>query len=111
MLFTASECRQYPCLIFEDNFDTLDFNTWQHNGRFLDPTAKIPNPGGVDMEVPDVSWISVAENNDPSLGSAPVTLHVIKVDRTKRYRGSIKVVLSENVFDESFKKSLALMPK
>jgi len=24
------ECEVYPCLIFEDNFDFLDFKTWQH---------------------------------------------------------------------------------
>lgn len=26
----ASECKEYPCLIFADNFDSLDFSTWQH---------------------------------------------------------------------------------
>ena len=25
-----SECKTYPCLIFEDNFDELDFRTWEH---------------------------------------------------------------------------------
>eukprot|EP00794_Sanderia_malayensis_P012291 gene12291-13556_t len=26
----AKKCTEYPCLIFEDNFDSLDFDTWQH---------------------------------------------------------------------------------
>ena len=26
----ANECTSYPCLIFEDNFDSLDFNKWKH---------------------------------------------------------------------------------
>ena len=61
------------------------------NSDFLDPTA----------DVPDVSWITVVENNDSTLGGSPVTPHVIKVDRTERYRGAIKTVLSDNVFDEN----------
>ena len=61
------------------------------NGKFLDPKSNYP----------DVSWVTIAENNDPSMGGSPVTLHVIKVDRRERYRGAIKTVLSDNVFDEN----------
>ncbi len=61
------------------------------NAAFLDPLAGYP----------DVSWVVVAENNDPSLGGSPITLHVIKVDRSERYRGAIKTTLSDNVFDEN----------
>jgi len=61
------------------------------NGKFLDPSS----------DYPDVSWVTIAENNDPSMGGSPVALHVIKVDRHERYRGAIKVVLSDNVFDEN----------
>ena len=61
------------------------------NGKFLDPLS----------DYPDVSWVTIAENNDPSMGGSPVALHVIKVDRRMRYRGSIKTVLSDNVFDEN----------
>ena len=61
------------------------------NANFLDP----------DEAFPDVSWITVVENNDPSLGGSPVTPHVIRVDRTERYRGAIQTVLSDNVFDEN----------
>ncbi len=71
------------------------------NGAFLDPFGAIPQPDGSSVPLPDVSWVTVAENNDPSMGGSPITLHVIKVDRRERYRGSIKTVLSDNVFDEN----------
>lgn len=60
------------------------------NGDYLDPTGS-----------PDVSYITIVENNDASLGSLPITPHIIKVDRRERYRGSIKTVEAENVFDEN----------
>lgn len=69
------------------------------NAGFMDPFGVIP--GSPSVPYPDISWVTVAENNDPSLGGSPVTLHVIKVDRNERYRGSIKTVLSDNVFDEN----------
>lgn len=69
------------------------------NGGFLDPFGVIP--GNPPTPYPDVSWVTVAENNDPSMGGSPVTLHVIQVDRRERYRGSIQTVLSDNVFDEN----------
>ncbi|MDA3923256.1 MAG: hypothetical protein PF904_00980 [Kiritimatiellae bacterium] len=61
------------------------------NADFLDPYANVP----------DVSWITLVENNDPTMGGSPVTPHIIKVDRRERYRGAIKTVLSDNVFDEN----------
>lgn len=66
--------------------------------------ALVANPGFLDpnnTELPGISFVTLAENNDPSLGGSPVTLHIIKVDRRERYRGAIKVVLSNNVFDEN----------
>jgi len=63
------------------------------NGAFLDPTPA--------TTVPDISYVSVVENNDPSLGGSPITIHVVKVDRRERYRGSIKTSVSDNVFDEN----------
>jgi len=65
--------------------------------------AVVPNADFLDPEasVPDISWITLVENNDPSLGGSPVTPHIIKVDRRERYRGAIKTVLSDNVFDEN----------
>ena len=60
------------------------------NGDYLDPNGS-----------PDVSYITIVENNDASLGSLPITPHIIKVDRRERYRGAIKTVEAENVFDEN----------
>ncbi len=71
------------------------------NAGFLNPFGVIPNPGGSPIPYPDISWVTIAENNDPSMGGSPVTLHVIKVDRRERYRGAIKTILSDNVFDEN----------
>lgn len=61
------------------------------NGAFLDPSS----------DYPEVSWVTVAENNDPSMNGSPVALHIIKVDRRERYRGAIKTIFSDNVFDEN----------
>ncbi len=61
------------------------------NPDFLDPTKATP----------PVSYVTLAENNDDSLGSSPVVLHIIKVDKSQRYRGAIQVILSDNVFDEN----------
>lgn len=72
--------------------------------RALGPgLALLPNPGFLDPDagLPEVSYVSVVENNDPSLGGSPITVHVIKVDRRQRYRGAIKTLLSDNVFDEN----------
>ena len=68
------------------------------NAGFLDPKGVIP---GTSNPYPEISWVTVAENNDPNLGGSPITLHIIKVDRRHRYRGAIKTVLSDNVFDEN----------
>lgn len=45
-------------------------------------------------------YVVLAENNLSSLGDLPVALHIIKIDKDETYRGSIKVVESDNVFDE-----------
>lgn len=44
-------------------------------------------------------WVTLIENDDDSLGAAPVALHVIKVEG-EPYVGEIKVIASDNVFDE-----------
>lgn len=73
--------------------------------RALGPgLALVANPGFLDPNdetLPEFSYVTLAENNDESLGGSPVTLHIIKIDRAERYRGAIKVVLSDNVFDEN----------
>lgn len=67
------------------------------NGNFLDPLAEL----SAGVKYPDESWVTVVENNDPAMGGSPITPHIIKVDRRERYRGSIKTILSDNVFDEN----------
>lgn len=68
-------------------------------GLALSANPDFLNPN--DLSLPDVSYVTVAENDDPALEGNPVTLHVIKVDRRERYRGAIKVIYSDNVFDEA----------
>lgn len=73
-------------------------------GRVFGPgLALVPNAGFLDPQggLPEISYVTVAENNDPSMGSSPITLHIIQVDRRERYRGAIKTVESDNVFDEN----------
>ena len=67
------------------------------NSNFLDPLAEL----SAGVKYPDESWVTVVENNDPAMGGSPITPHIIKVDRRERYRGSIKTILSDNVFDEN----------
>jgi hypothetical protein len=45
-------------------------------------------------------YVTLAENDHPSLGDAPVSLHVIQVSRQQKYRGALKAILPPNVFDE-----------
>jgi hypothetical protein len=59
-----------------------------------------------------VGYVTLAFNNDPSLGAAPVSLNVIRVDCAQpasiappvvangTYQGQIKVIKPDNVFDE-----------
>lgn len=92
--------------IFDANAGTTTVNeeyaeAYQAKGPGL---ALVANPGFLDpndSSLPDVSYVTLAENNDPDLGGSPVILHIIKVDRRERYRGAVKVVLSDNVFDEN----------
>ncbi len=74
------------------------------NAGFLDPDGMIPDPAdptAPGTPFPEISYVTVVENNDPSLGGSPITPYVIKIDRRERYRGAIKTVLSDNVFDEN----------
>ncbi len=58
----------------------------------LDPTKTFP--GGKDY-----GYVTIVENNDPELGG-PVSLFIIKVSKEHRYRGAIKTILSDNIFEE-----------
>lgn len=61
------------------------------NANFLDPVTRPTSP----------SYVAVVENNDPAFGGSPITVHIIEVDPKERYRGAIKTVESDNVFDEN----------
>lgn len=64
--------------------------------------ALVANPAFLDPnDSTQISYVTVAENNSDSLGSSPVVLHIVKVDKSQRYRGAIKTILSDNVFDEN----------
>ncbi len=64
-------------------------------GLALVPSAKLLDPSsGISG-----GYVTVAENNHPSLGSLPVALHIINVKNDK-YRGAIKTIMPDNVFDE-----------
>ncbi len=64
--------------------------------------ALVANPAFLDpYDTNQISFVTLAENNSDALGGAPVSLHIIKVDKTQRYRGSIKSIFSDNVFDEN----------
>jgi hypothetical protein len=72
--------------------------------------AVVPNQSVLDPNQPfgvhnaDQDWhesyVTIVENNDPSLGAAPITLHIIRVVKERRFRGAVKTILSDNVFDE-----------
>jgi|GEM_PF-991227 len=66
--------------------------------------AVVPNGALLDPDDPVFSkftegHVTLVENNHPDLGALPVTLRIIKVVKDK-YRGAIKTVFSDNVFDE-----------
>ncbi|AOY88246.1 hypothetical protein BKP64_08765 [Marinobacter salinus] len=47
-------------------------------------------------------YVTVAFNNDPSLGSLPVSLQVLRMDNSNGvYQGNIWVVPSDNIFEEA----------
>ena len=62
--------------------------------------ALVPNAVLMDPNPPlSEGYVTLAENNNPALGNLPVALHIIKVVNDK-YRGAIKTIKSDNVFDE-----------
>ncbi len=66
--------------------------------------AVVPNDGLLDpndtiFKNYTRGYVTLAENNHPDLGALPVSLHILKVVKEK-YRGAIKTVYSDNVFDE-----------
>ncbi len=65
-------------------------------------SAVIPSPKLLDFDAADFSkpiYVTLAENNHPSLGAAPVSVHVVRIS-PQRFRGGVKAILPPNAFDE-----------
>lgn len=63
--------------------------------------ALVSNPGLLAPGTPAAPLhVTLAENDDATLGDAPVSMHVIQVSPADLYRGAIKTILPPNVFDE-----------
>jgi Concanavalin A-like lectin/glucanases superfamily len=59
------------------------------NQGLLDPVAKLSE-----------GYVTLAENDDDSLGAAPVALHMVRVRKEPLFRGAIKTINPPNPFDE-----------
>jgi hypothetical protein len=72
------------------------------NQALLDPKFewKLRRQDAKTGDLVGYGYITLVENDDPSLGAAPVTVHVIQIQQNERYRGAIQTILSDNVFDE-----------
>ena len=66
-------------------------------GLALVPSPQLLEP--LEPGDPETLYLTLAENDDPDIGG-PVTVHIIKIEKKHRYRGAIKTILSDNVFDE-----------
>ncbi|WP_320040204.1 VCBS repeat-containing protein [uncultured Desulfobacter sp.] len=80
----------FPTLYPSDVFEKPFLAPCQIVGETMALTAGMAQGAG---------WVVLAENNHESLGDAPVSLHVMKVGQGP-YRGEIKVIKSDNIFDE-----------
>ena len=65
-------------------------------GLALLPNAELLNPTTLTKG----GYVTLAENDDESLGAAPVTLHIVRIQSTPLYRGAIKTLNPPNPFDE-----------
>lgn len=79
--------------------------TYQHLNSLGTGAALVPNPVllSADPDVdgdgePDPLYITLAENNHPDAGGA-ISIHIIEIGPA-RFRGAIKVIEAQNVFDE-----------
>lgn len=65
-------------------------------GLALLPNAALAESGGSVRE----GYVTLAENDDPSLGAAPVALHIVRLQKQPLFRGAIKTLNPPNPFDE-----------
>lgn len=89
--------KNYPGSIY------FDANNRTHSASFGPGLALVPNDdllrlGASQFAEGYVTLVENAHPDNPQLG--PLSLFVVKLDRTQRYRGAIKTVVSQNVFDE-----------
>jgi hypothetical protein len=78
-------------------------NGTQHESALGPGLALMPNDALLDTNnntLPDIMYVTLAENNHSLLGDAPVALHVIKIEKENRYRGEIGILYPKNAFDE-----------
>jgi hypothetical protein len=47
----------------------------------------------------EVFYVTLAENNHPDV-TGPISLFIIKLEKRHRFRGAIKTILADNVFEE-----------
>jgi len=75
-------------------------NSARHQKTLGPGLALIPSPAVLDPNSGFTNgYVTLVENNNPDVGG-PITLYIVKVDKQYHYRGAIKTILSDNVFDE-----------
>ncbi len=63
--------------------------------------ALLPNQGLLDPSAALADgYVTLAENDDASMGDAPVALHIVRVSKKPLFRGAIKTIAPTNPFDE-----------
>ncbi|ETR71951.1 MAG: hypothetical protein OMM_02091 [Candidatus Magnetoglobus multicellularis str. Araruama] len=78
-------------------------NGTQHESSLGPGLALMPNDAlldPADTTLPDIMYVTLAENNHSDLGDAPISLHIIKIEKDNRYRGEIDILYPDNAFDE-----------
>jgi len=68
-------------------------------GLAMVPNGALFDPNNATFSSFTEGYVTLAENNHPDMGALPVALHIVKMKK-ELYRGAIKTVFSENVFDE-----------
>ncbi|WP_143872219.1 PA14 domain-containing protein [Catenovulum sediminis] len=81
---------------------SLKTDTYIHTASLGSGLALMPSAAMLDpnSNAPDITYVTVAENNHADLGSAPVALHIVKLVKANKFRGEIDVLMPPNVFDE-----------
>ena len=98
--FIERDARGKPILDADDE-PVTDASYGEHAMQLGPGLAVVTNPALLDPAAGlEAGFLTVAENNHPDMGAAPVTLHIIRIDPDIRYRGAIQTILPENAFEE-----------